>query len=187
MLDPGAFKRNIGYNFPLSEFFKQKKASGIMQIRRITSADDAAVASIVKASLKQAGLALPGTAYFDPELAHLSAYYAQTAFRDYYVLTNGQEVVGGAGFAEYDLDRKICELQKVYLSAAVRGHGLSYQLLTFVEQMAKQAGYQQMYLETHSSLAAAIHVYKKLGFEQLDQPLSTTNHSLMDVLMIKQL
>ena len=34
-------------------------------IREITSADNAAIAAIIRKNLEDAGLAIPGTAYFD--------------------------------------------------------------------------------------------------------------------------
>lgn len=50
-----------------------------MQIRPITTGDDAAMAAIVRSSLASHELDIPGTAYFDPELDHLSKFYnAQT-------------------------------------------------------------------------------------------------------------
>lgn len=41
--------------------------------RKIEAADDGRIAEIIRANLEKLGLAVPGTAYFDPELDHLSA------------------------------------------------------------------------------------------------------------------
>ena len=46
-----------------------------MIIRAIEPRDGAAMAAIVRRSLEAHGLDVPGTAYFDPELDHLSAHY----------------------------------------------------------------------------------------------------------------
>ena len=44
-------------------------------IRPILPADDARMAWIIRSNLEQFHLDIPGTAYFDPELDHLSRYY----------------------------------------------------------------------------------------------------------------
>ena len=70
--------------------------------RKIEPADDARIAEIVRANLKHFHLDIPGTAYFDPELEHLSAFYdAEPSKRRYFVaLDDAGQVVGGAGIAE---------------------------------------------------------------------------------------
>ena len=41
----------------------------------ITEDDDVAIAAIIRVNLERYHLDIPGTAYFDPELDHLSSYY----------------------------------------------------------------------------------------------------------------
>ena len=48
----------------------------MIRIRPIEAADDPHMARLVRESLRRHGLDIPGTAYFDPELDHLSAHYA---------------------------------------------------------------------------------------------------------------
>ena len=38
-----------------------------------------------------------------------------------------------------------------------------------VEEFARNAGYRQLYLETHTNLEAAIRLYEKLGFKNLQE------------------
>ena len=47
------------------------------RIRRIRQEDDAALAAIIRKNLESCKLDIPGTAYFDPELDHLSRYYEE--------------------------------------------------------------------------------------------------------------
>ena len=49
----------------------------MLHYRTITAADDAALAKIIRTNLEQLQLDIPGTAYFDPELDHMSQYYAK--------------------------------------------------------------------------------------------------------------
>ena len=50
---------------------------GKYEIRPIRKTDDSQIAAIVRRNLEKYGLNIPGTAYFDKELDHLSRYYAE--------------------------------------------------------------------------------------------------------------
>ena len=125
----------------------------MLNYRSLTADDDAVLASIIRTSLEQLHLNLPGTAYFDPELDHLSAYYArEPKKRTYFVaLDDAGQVVGGVGAAEFAPIPNCAEIQKLYLSDAVRGKGYSKELMRLAETWSREAGYRQLYLETHSN------------------------------------
>ena len=93
---------------------------GNMQLRRLTSENDAAVAELIRTNLKAYQLDIPGTVYYDDSLDHLSDFYDDPG-RAYYVLLQDGQVVGGIGLAEFDFFESCCELQKLYLSNAVKG------------------------------------------------------------------
>ncbi|MBR7009671.1 MAG: GNAT family N-acetyltransferase [Oscillospiraceae bacterium] len=137
------------------------------QILPLRSDRDAAMAEIVRSNLRAHGLDIPGTAYFDEALEHLSAYYERPG-RAYYVLAAGEQTLGGIGIAEFRGD--CCELQKLYLSDAAKGRGLGCALIRFIEDRARELGYRQIYLETHTNLAAAIHVYERAGYREIPRP-----------------
>lgn len=142
-----------------------------MHIREIRSTDDAAIAEIVRYNLKKHGLDLPGTVYFDKELDCLSHFYLSSDRRIYYIMLNEQEkIVGGIGLAEFDGLKECAELQKLYLIDEVKGNGLGYELIRLIIRTAADMGYRQMYLETHTNLKAAIHMYEKTGFKEIERP-----------------
>ena len=64
--------------------------------------------------------------------------------------------------------------------------GYSKELMRLAETWAKEAGYRQLYLETHSNLQIAIKLYKKLGFTEIERPKEVL-HSTMDHFYIKHL
>lgn len=158
-----------------------------MNNRLIQPADNSTLKMIIQQGLAQHDLAIPGTAYFDPELDDLARYYAQSQLRDYYVVEDQGKVVGGAGFGEYLPDQGIAELQKLYFAPEAKGHGWSYQLINHIEEAARKAGYRKLYLETHSNLTAAIHIYEKAGFHLLEQPIQAAAHQTMNRFYIKML
>lgn len=156
-----------------------------MRIRQMAIQDNKDVADLVRSSLAHFGLDIPGTAYFDPQLDQLFEFYQQDQ-REYFVLVDDNDhVVGGCGFAEYD--GPVAELQKLYISPFAQGHGASRQLVGRAESAARVSGFQQMYLETHHSLAVACQLYPKLGYKPLPEPLKDGPHTMMDRFFIKSL
>ncbi|BCA85062.1 N-acetyltransferase [Enterococcus saigonensis] len=158
-----------------------------MEIRPIQKKDDDALASIIRMSLEASNLAIAGTAYFDPELKALSAYYAKSVNRNYFVVIGDDKVLGGIGIAEFCLEKNICELQKLYLSKKARGKGYSHQLMDCALTFAIQSGYSAIYLESHHSLQAALSLYQKYGFKQLSAPLYPTAHNAMDCFLLREI
>ena len=160
----------------------------MLKYRRINSADDEAIASIIRANLEKLHLNIPGTAYYDPQLDHMSAYYqADMEKRVYFVaLDEEDQVVGGVGVAEFTGCSDCAEIQKLYLDDATKGKGYGRELMQTAEAWAKAVGYQQLYLETHSNLKAAMKLYEKLGFHEIERP-TTVLHSTMDHFYLKKL
>ena len=154
-------------------------------IREITSADNAAIAAIIRKNLEDAGLAILGTAYFDEALDRCSDIYGKDDAR-YYVYTKEGKVVGGIGFARFLSSPDTAELQKLYLDDSVKGMGLGYKLIEHVEEAMRQAGFSKSYLETHDNLQAAIHIYKKCGYREIERP-AEVGHSTMNRFFIKDL
>ena len=154
--------------------------------REISPADDAAVAGLVRSTLEQAGLAIPGTAYFDAALDHLNTVYGRADSR-YFVLEDQEgRVVGGIGFAPFAPWPETAELQKLYLDDKVKGAGLGYFMIQFIEAQMRQAGFQRSYLETHDRLAAAVHIYRKSGYREIPRP-EAVGHSTMNLFFMKDL
>ncbi len=155
-------------------------------IRKMTPADNSAMAHLARYNLKNHDLDIPGTVYFDPVLDDLCAFYEATG-RGYYVLTDeADRVVGGIGFAEFPLFDNCAELQKLYLDDSVKGNGFGYKLIEYVESRMRDAGYTTSYLETHINLKAAMHIYDKCGYTLIDRPKDVA-HGAMTHFYIKTL
>ena len=159
-----------------------------IKYREITGQDDTALAKIVRDNLKSHNLDLPGTVYFDDNLDHLSDFYLdKTHKRFYYVLLDDADnIIGGIGLAEFEFFEDCAELQKLYLADDVKGSGLGYKLIELIEDKARECGYRKLYLETHTNLAAAIHIYEKCGFKVIEKPAGVV-HATMNRFYIKDL
>lgn len=155
-------------------------------IREIKETDNTAVAALVRDNLEAVGLDIPGTAYYDEGLDHLSDSYGNEKAR-YFVMENDKgEVIGGIGFSGFDAMKDTAELQKLYLKDSAKGSGLGYKLIKHVENSMREAGYKYSYLETHDVLQAAIHLYEKSGYEEIERP-KEIGHSTMNRFFKKEL
>lgn len=126
-----------------------------MHIREIQIKDNAKIEKIIKQSLESFQLDIPGTAYFDPQLANLAEFYQSENKANYWVLVNeDDEVLGGIGIAPFNEEKRICELQKLYISPKVQGMGLSKKLMETALSFAKEH-YTHCYLETSTKLKVA--------------------------------
>lgn len=160
----------------------------MLTYRTITAADDESIAEIIRTNLEKFHLDIPGTAYFDPELNHLSEFYlAKPDKRTYYIaLDEKEQVAGGVGVAEFAGIANCAELQKLYLAEEQKGNGYSKEMVNLVINWAKAAGYKHLYLETHTNLEVAIKLYERMGFRQINKPESVM-HSTMNRFFIKEL
>ena len=55
-----------------------------------------------------------------------------------------------------------------------------------VESVARDLGYKRMYLETHNNLKAAIHLYEKCRYKEIERPKAVV-HSTMNRFFLKEL
>ena len=160
----------------------------MLRYRKIEARDDAAIAKIIRANLEKFHLDIPGTVYFDAQLDHLSAYYQEKPEKRVYfiALSEDEQVIGGVGVDAFAGLPDCAELQKLYLDDCAKGKGYGKTLIAIAEAWARQAGYRQFYLETHSNLGIALGLYEKLGFQQIVRPEAVV-HSTMDHFYLKAL
>lgn len=158
-----------------------------INIRKIKSSDNEALAKIVRNTLAEFGANKPGTVYYDDTTDHLYELF-QEAGSIYYVAEKEGTIVGGAGiYPSQGLPQGTCELVKMYLQKDARGAGLGKHLIEQVLEFALGFGYLNVYIETMPELQKALKVYEKFGFEYLNGPLGNTGHYGCDVWMLKAL
>ncbi|WP_029319050.1 GNAT family N-acetyltransferase [Butyrivibrio sp. AE3004] len=151
----------------------------MVKYREMTEADNTVVATMIRDNLKKFKLDIPGTVYFDEGLDHLSDYYGRDERRYFVIEDDNGKVIGGIGFARFELGQDTAELQKLYLMDSAKGSGLGYEMIDFIEDRMREAGFKVSYLETHDKLQAAIHIYEKMGYKEIERP-KEVNHSTMN-------
>lgn len=71
--------------------------------------------------------------------------------------------VGSAGFKKYD--DECAEVKRVFIKREYRRKGISKKLMELLEERAKNKGYKYLILESGEPLAAAMSLYRKIGYK----------------------
>lgn len=61
-----------------------------------------------------------------------------------------------------------CEMKRLYVTPCARGLRVGDALVERIVECARVAGYEEMVLDTLIPMKAAIHLYKKYGFEECE-------------------
>ncbi|MCL6265650.1 GNAT family N-acetyltransferase [Flagellimonas myxillae] len=158
-----------------------------LEIREIQPKDNAQVAEVVRKVLVDMGAPKIGTAYEDKALNDMYAAY-NVPRAVYYVVEENGEIIGCAGIAQLDnFEGNVCELQKMYFLEEARGRGLGSKMIEVCLEKAKTFGFEACYLETMPYMEAAQKLYKKNGFEYIDEPMGNTGHYSCPVWMLKKI
>ena len=156
-------------------------------IREIEQRDNPKIAKAIRSVLIEMGVPKVGTAYEDVALDVMTETYNQPR-KAYFVVEKGNAIIGGAGISPLDnYNGNVCELQKMYFMPEARGKGLGSKMMQKCLAFARQAGFDQCYLETMPYMNDARKLYKKVGFEFIDQPMGDTGHYSCTVWMLKDL
>lgn len=77
------------------------------------------------------------------------------------------------------------ELTKMAVTEAQQGHGLGRQLMRVAIERFIQMRGKKLYLESHSSLGPALHLYESAGFQHEPRP-NLSEYERADVYMVYQ-
>jgi len=158
-----------------------------IRVRTIEKKDNAALAKLIRSTLKEFGANHPGTVYYDESTDHLFDVF-QKSHSIYFVAEWNNEIVGGGGiFPTEGLPDDTCELVKMYLYPQVRGIGLGKLLIQKCIDFARNNDYKNIYLETMPELKQALKTYERLGFEYIDHAIGNSGHFGCDLWMLKKL
>ena len=145
-------------------------------VRRIRTADDAVMASIIRTVMPTFGASGYGFAINDPEVDWMSQAYAEPRHA-YFVIERNGRVLGGGGVAPLaGGDDKTCELRKMYFLPEARGIGAGTMMMSRCLEAARKAGFRQCYLETLTGMDAAQRLNERSGFRRIDGPMGATGH-----------
>lgn len=104
--------------------------------------------------------------HIDEELSNPAVKYAPPQGELLVALDDDEQVIGMVAYHKHTDER--CEMKRLYVSPQYRGMKLGDQLVADILRHAKDAGFSEMVLDTVAPLQAAIHLYKKMGFEECE-------------------
>jgi putative acetyltransferase len=102
---------------------------------------------------------------FLTELDTLQVQYAAPEGALFLVKKEG-DALGCAGIRRWRDD--VAELKRMYLRPAARGLGAGQQLLDATFVVARELGFRAIRLDTLSDMTAALHLYRRNGFEDIE-------------------
>lgn len=130
-----------------------------LEIRRAQRGDEEQIQAVVKAVWKEHGFVWDPD-YYNRDLTDIERYYFQTG-GDFWVLVDSKDIVGTAGYLPRS--ERVCELMRLYLLKAFRGHGWGKHLLEHVVAVARDRGFQQMLIWSDKELGTAHQMYLRFG------------------------
>ena len=101
---------------------------------------------------------------FDAELAALPGKYARPKGR--LLIAYHDEQPAGC-VALRDLGEGICEMKRMFVPMARRGHGIGRALAVDIIAEARAAGYRRMRLDTSKRQREAMRLYERAGFRRV--------------------
>jgi putative acetyltransferase len=145
-------------------------------IRPISTADNAAIAAVIRSVMPEFGADGPGFAIHDAEVDDMAGAYSAPGCI-YFVVERDGRVCGGGGIAPLQGEESgTCELRKMYFLPELRGLGAGGELISLCLEHARRLGYKRCYLETLTGMDSAQKLYEKHGFERIPSALGSTGH-----------
>ena len=134
-------------------------------IRQARAGDETEVLKLVKEALEPYGLEL-NPMEEDLDITDIPKYYMEN-HGDFEVIEFKGNIIGSYGI--YKLDSETCELRKMYLNKNFQGMGLGNIMIENSLKIARTLGYSKIILQTNSLLYKATKLYKKYGFEEIQE------------------
>ena len=82
------------------------------------------------------------------------------------VIRNGEDILASGGLRR--LSAGVGEIKRMWTAPRARGRGYARRVLAVLEATAMDYGYRTLRLETPSAAAAAIALYRSVGYEPIE-------------------
>jgi GNAT superfamily N-acetyltransferase len=103
---------------------------------------------------------------FEAEVAGLPGKYAPPAGELMLACTHGGDTLGCVALRSL-AGTAVCEMKRLYVRPAARGHGIGAALVAAIIGCAQELGYAEMKLDTLAGMQEAFALYKRFGFLEI--------------------
>jgi len=101
----------------------------------------------------------------DKEFSEFSSMYGPP-YGVYLLSFLNNELAGGVGLRKLEDDA--CEMKRLYVYDQFKGKGIGRSLCEELIREAKKMGYKRMRLDSMKRLSAAIRLYERIGFKDIE-------------------
>lgn len=99
-------------------------------------------------------------------------------------MLSGGDIIGTVALKRHEDDT--AELKALYLAKEFRSKGLGTRMLNKAVDYARESGYKRIVLDSMSQYTAAISLYKKSGFRQIDRFNDNIHADIFMELILKE-
>lgn len=103
---------------------------------------------------------------FVSEIEKIESHYSRPNGAVCIAYNEKEQPIGCFGIRRFEND--ICELKRMYLKKEARGLGIGKVILEKSLTVGKELGYKRMRLDTLPTMNAAIGLYEKIGFYEIE-------------------
>lgn len=103
---------------------------------------------------------------FKSEIENIEKTYARP--HGLIIIAYDENKIAVGCFGIRRLEHSICELKRMYIRKVGRGKGVGKKILAKAVEVSIELGYSKMRLDTLSTMHAAINLYQKAGFYQIE-------------------
>lgn len=133
------------------------------------------------------------TPEFHYDIEDLKNYYILPERNNFYVVYDGENLIATAAIRAYDKNYQLfrgiyseedtASIWRLMVDNDYRRHGIARKLVHMMEDFARKASYDKIYLHTHRYLEAAPAFWKSLGYEITIQEddYDETNHMVKNL------
>lgn len=158
------------------------KMDTVFKIRTATNNDTEKIIDLVKRTLPEFNLKYNAETS-ESDLANIEKNYIKSGGAFLVIETDTEEITGTVALQK--INNSVCKIRKMYVDKKFRGLKLGDKLMINVLQNAIRLNFEEVYLETVYSMTAAIHLYKKYGFQIKSGVIA--NSPRCDIIMCKKL
>ena len=134
-------------------------------VRDYAASDRPAVLTLVQTTLVEFGFA-GNVGGIEADLAAIDERY-RAPHGGFFVAVLDGALVGTVAIRRKDATT--CELKRLYVANAARGHGLGQRLYGHAESFARSAGYAKIWLDSSRRFTQARKLYQRNGFVLLEE------------------